>query len=226
MIDLSIITNEVLGKFWQGFLNFVPKLVLALVVFIIGWLISEGIGKLIEEILKRLKLDKLSRSKRWSESLQKADFETSLSGFVGAICKWILIIVVLWLTVDILLPANSGFSEFLHAIVTWLPNLVIAILIFVSTVIFANFSEKIVKVGVEGAKVGYSKLAGTITRWAIWIFGIAAILLQLGIAQQLILVLFQGIVAILVLAGGLSFGLGGKDVAAEWLKKFKNNLSK
>ncbi len=226
MVDLSIITNEVLLKFWQGFLNFIPKLILALIVFIVGWLIAEGIGRLVEEILKRLKLDKLSHTKRWSESLQKADFDTSLSGFVGAICKWILIIVVLWLTVDILVPTNSGFAEFLHDIVTWLPNLVVAILIFVSTVIFANFSEKLVKVGVEGAKVGYSKLAGTITRWAIWIFGISAILLQLGIAQQLILVLFQGLVAILVLSGGLAFGLGGREVAADWLKKFKSNLSK
>lgn len=226
MVDLSMITSDVLGNFWQGFLNFIPKFTLALIVFIIGWLISAGIGKLIEEILKRLKFDKLSHSKRWSDALENADFNTSLSGFVGALCKWILITVVLWLTVDILLPANSGFAEFLHDIVAWLPNLVVAILIFVSTVIFANFSEKIVQVGVEGSKVGYSKLAGTITKWAIWIFGIAAILLQLGIAQQLILVLFQGIIAIIVLSGGLAFGLGGKDVAADWLKKFKNNLSK
>ena len=124
------------------------------------------------------------------------------------------------------MPIGSNFGEFLSDVTAWLPNLLAAILIFVATVIISSFAEKIVKAGVHGAKVGYSKFAGVITKWAIWIFGISAILIQLGIADELVIVLLQGIVAMMAIAGGLAFGLGGKDMAADFWKGMKEKMSK
>jgi len=222
MTDWTSITVLGLQDFWQGFLVFIPKLILALIVFIIGWLFSAGIGRLIQEILKRLQLDKISQMKRWSEALEKAEFETKPSEFIGAICKWILIIVFLSIAVEIL--GLNQFSVFLNKIIAWLPNLLAAVLIFVATVIIAHFAEKLARASFHGAKVSYGRLGGAIVKWAIWIFGIAAILLQLGIAERLILVLFQGFVALIAIAGGLAFGLGGKEVAAELWKDIRDKL--
>ncbi|MEA3453102.1 MAG: hypothetical protein U9Q96_02080 [Patescibacteria group bacterium] len=226
MVDWTSITMFRLEEFWGGFLGFVPKLIWAFIIFVVGWMIASGIGRLIEEILKRVQLDKLFQSKKWSQSLEKADFESKPSEFIGSICRWILLIVVLSITAEILLPAGSNFGEFLSDVVAWLPNLLAAILIFVATVIISSFAEKLVKAGVHGAKVGYSKFAGTITRWAIWIFGISAILIQLGIADELVLILLQGIVAMMAIAGGLAFGLGGKDVAADFWEGMKEKIKK
>jgi len=226
MVDWTSITALRLEEFWTGFLGFMPKLIGALVIFFIGWLIAAGIGRLIEEILKRLQLDKLFQSKKWSQSLERADFESKPSEFIGSICKWILVIVVLSITADILLPIGSNFGEFLSDVVAWLPNLLAAILIFVATVIISSFAEKLVKAGVHGAKIGYSSFAGTITKWSIWIFGISAILIQLGIADALVMILLQGIVAMMAIAGGLAFGLGGKDIAADFWKGMKGKMSK
>jgi len=224
MVDWTSITIQGLEGFWQGFLIFIPKLILALIIFIIGWLIASGIGRLIHEVLKRLQLDKLFQVRKWSSALEKADFDSTPSEFIGAIVKWILVIVFLAISVEIL--GLNQFSLFLTQVVGWFPNLLAAILIFVATVIIAGFSEKLVKAGVHGTKVGYSKLAGAIVKWSVWIFGISAILIQLGIGNQLVTILLQGIVAMLAIAGGLAFGLGGKDVAADIWKGMKDKLQK
>lgn len=224
MIDWTTITLERIQEFWQAFLVFVPKLILALIIFIVGWIIAAGIGRLIQEILKRLQLDKLLHIKDWGETLEKADLGVKPSEFIGSICKWILIIVFLSISVEVL--GLIQFSIFLGKVVAWLPNLLAAALIFVATVIIANFAEKIVRAGVQGTKMGYSKLAGSIVKWAVWVFGISAILIQLGIAKDLILVLFQGAVYLITIAGGLAFGLGGKEVAADIWKGLRNKLSR
>ena len=72
--------------------------------------------------------------------------------------------------------------------------------------------------------MGYGHIAGAIVRWSIWVFAIFAILLQLGIVEDLVRTIIQGIVALIVIAGGIAFGLGGKDVAAEILQNLKKKL--
>lgn len=221
-MDWYTITAEVLGNLWQGFLNFIPKLIGALIVFLIGWLIAVGIGKLITEILKRLQFNKIFEKGVWKEALEKAELKIDASGFIGAICKWILVIVFLLAAVEIL--GLIQFADFLSKVLAYLPNVVVAALIFVVAVIIANIAEKIVRAGVESARVGYGSMAGAIVRWSIWIFAILAILMQLKIASELILTLFTGFVAMLTIAGGIAFGLGGKDVAAGILENLKKKL--
>ena len=214
-----------LGELWESFLSFMPQFIWALIIFVIGWFFAIGISRLIEEVLKRLKFDKLFQIKKWSEALEKAEFKAKPSEFIGSICKWILIIVVLSIIAEILLPPAAAFGEFLSNVVAWLPNLLAAILIFVATVVISGFVEKLVKAGLHGAKIEYDKIIGAISKWAIWIFGISAILMQLGIGRELILVLFQGIIFLLALAGGLAFGLGGKDVAADFCKQMRDKFN-
>jgi len=74
------------------------------------------------------------------------------------------------------------------------------------------------------AKVGYAKTGGMIVRSSIMGFAFLAILFQLGIAKNLVLTLFTGLVAALALSFGLAFGLGGKDLAGDILKEFKDRL--
>jgi len=224
MTDVITTTGQGLLSFWQGFIIFLPNLILALIVFLFGLLIASGLGRIIQEVLKRIHLDKLTQMKRWGKSLEKADFDFTPSEFIGGLCKWILIIVALSISVEIL--GLTEFSILLGRVIGWLPNLLAAILIFVAAVIIASFAEKLVKASIHGTAVGYTKLIGTITRWAIWIFAIAAILVQLKIAEELVLAITNGVIALLVIAGGLAFGLGGKDVAAGILKDLQSKFRK
>lgn len=220
--EWSQITLESLQKLWQGFLTFIPKLIGAIVIFVIGWFISIWIGKLIAAILKKIKLDRLFQKTDWQEALEKAEFKISVSDFIGELVKWILVIVFLLAAVDILqIPQFAGF---LKEILAWLPNLVVAVAIFVVAVVVAEFAEKLARALVGKLRMGYSKVIGSIVKWAVWIFAILAILIQLGIAKDLIQILVTGFVALIVISFGIAFGLGGKDVAREMLENFRNRL--
>jgi len=226
MDEWGTILAKSLEEFGVGFLNFLYKFVPALIIFIIGWLIAAVVGKIISEVLKRLKLDKFFEARGWKEAMEKAEIRTTISEFIGALCKWILIIVFLAIAVE-LLVRPSGFSEFLYgSVIPWLGNLLVAIAIFVVVVIIANFAEKATRVSLEKAKVSFASFGASMVKWAIWVFGIFAILTQLGIGKDLLLTLFQGLVALIAIAGGLAFGLGGKDVAAELLTSLKERLKK
>jgi small-conductance mechanosensitive channel len=220
--DWYTITFQSLQSLWHGFLVFIPKLIGAIIVFLIGWFISIGIGKLIAEILKRLKFNRLFEKGVWKEALEKAEFKVDASEFIGAIIKWILVIVFLLAAVEIL--GLVQFADFLNNVLKYLPNVIVAVLIFVVAVIIAEFVEKIVRAAVEGVKVGYGQIVGIIAKWSIWIFAILAILIQLKIATQLILTLFTGLVAMIALAGGIAFGLGGKEVAGGILENLKKKF--
>ena len=215
-------TTVALQNLWQGFLTFIPTLVGAIVVFLIGWAISVGIGKLIAEILTRIKFNQLFERAGWKEALERAELKVNASEFVGAIVKWVLVIVFLLAAGEIL--GFVQFADFLKSILAYLPNVIVAALIFVVTVIVVDIVEKVVRAAVEGVRIGYGHFVSAIIKWSIWIFAVLAILHQLGIARSFMEILFTGFVAMLVIALGISFGLGGKEVAGEILQNLKNKL--
>ncbi|MDO8574626.1 MAG: hypothetical protein Q7R86_03285 [bacterium] len=220
--DWSTITLEALQNVWRGFLGFVPLLLGAIVIFAIGWVISVGAGKLVAEILKRIKFNQIFEKGNWDEALAKAGIKVDASAFIGAIVKWVLVIVFLLASVEIL-----GFvqlANFIQNILAYLPNVIVAALIFVVTVIVVDIVEKVVRTAVEGIKVGYGKMVSEIIKWSIWIFAILSILLQLGIARPFMETLFTGLVAMLVISFGLAFGLGGREVASDLLQDLRKKL--
>ena len=216
------ITTYALQNLWQGFLTFIPTLIGAIIVFIIGWFISVGIGKLVAEVLIRIKFNKLFEKTGWKQALEKAELKVNAAEFIGAIAKWVLVIVFLLAAVEIL--GFVQFAAFLKSILAYLPNVIVATLILVVTVILVDIVEKVVRTAVEGVKVGYGHLVSVMIKWSIWIFAVLAILHQLGIARPFMETLFTGFVAMLVISLGIAFGLGGKDVAAEILQDLKKKL--
>ncbi len=203
----------------QQFVTFLANLVLAIIVFLIGYLISVGIGKLVTEILKSVKFNKLFEKEGWRKALQRANVEVNVSEFIGAIFKWVFVVVALLLAVDIL--NLTSFAGFLTQVLNYLPNVIVAVLVFVVAIIISDIVEKIVRVSVERLKVGYGYLAASIVKWAIWIFTFFLILDQLLPASLLVKTLYSsivyGIVAAIALGVGIAIGLGGKDVAASVL---------
>ncbi len=222
--DWSGITLLSLQEFWHGFLNFMPNLIGALVALLIGWFIADWIGKLITEILRKLKFDKIFERTQWQDALEKADFKVSVSHFIGELVQWILMIVFLLVSVEIL--GSRQLTIVLHKIINWLPNLIVVVSIFVITVIIADFIKKIIQAFVEKAGVSHAKFVGSIVQGSIWVFAIFAILTQLKIAEELIQILFTGIVALVVISCSIAFGLGGKDLARDILQGLKSKLEK
>lgn len=223
VFDWYYVTVQSLENLWAAFLNFIPLLIGAIIVFAVGWFISVGVGRLVTEVLKRIKFNQIFEKGNWDEAMAKADIKVDASGFIGGIAKWVMVIVFLLAAVEIL-----GFNEFaylLQKILAYLPNVIVAALIFVVTVILVDIIEKIVRVTVESIKVGYGAIVSAVIKWSIWVFAILAILTQLKFEaadwiMDLIKIAFMGLVAMMALA----FGLGGKEAAAEILQDVKKKL--
>ena len=219
-------TGEALLDLWQGFLVFIPGLVGAVIIFVVGWFIALAIGKLIEEILIRLNLNKIFEKGGWKEALEKADIKVDSARFIGAVIKWVLVIVFLVAAVEVL--GLEQFAEFLRDVLAYLPNVIVAVLIFVVTLIVVDIVDKLVRASVERVKVGYGNVVSLIVRWSIWVFAVLAILRQLLIVPELIDIIFRavvyGVVALIVISSSIAFGLGGKEMAAEILGDLKKKI--
>lgn len=218
----SGIINESFTTFVEAFLAFLPSIIGALIVFLIGWLIALAVGRLIKEILIQVKLNRLFEKKGWGQSLEKADIKSDPAGFIGNIFKWLFIVLTLYIVAGIL--NLDGIEHVLEKLLGFVPNVAAAIFIFVVAVIIADVLEKLSRAAIEGMKVKSAHLVGVIVKWSIWIFAALMILEQLRIAPEFMTILFTGFVMMLALAMGLAFGLGGKDVVADVLESLKKNL--
>ncbi len=223
-VDWTSITIDTMVNLWQSFLLYLPNLILGMLILIFGWFLATGLEKLTVQVLKKMKLDDFFDKEEWKKVMEKAKIKINVSKFVGSIVKWIISIIILWIATGIF--GLVIFAEFMGDIIRYIPNVIVASLIFVVAVILADFLSKIVVVAMEKAKFEYTTMAGEIVRWSIWFFAIFAILIELRIARELILIFFSGAVALMVIAGGLAFGLGGKDIAAEVLNNVRKGLKK
>lgn len=219
MLDILLSS---LNTLWLSFVGFLPTLLAALIVFIIGWLIAIALGKLTNRVIRIIKLDVLLTRMGFRKALGKARLKLDSGRFFEEIVKWFFIIVFLMTAADIL--GLYQVTEFLKSILYYIPNIVVAVVILLAAVVVANFLQKLVRASVEAAGLQAAGFLGGVTRWAVLIFGFIAALLQLGIAVTLIQTFVIGLVAMLALAGGLAFGLGGKDQAARFLEKLKREI--
>jgi hypothetical protein len=211
-----------LKNIWQSFIEFLPTLLAAVIVFIIGWLIAIFLGKVANRIVKTIKLDTLLVKLGFRKALAKAKLKLDSGKFFDELVKWFFIIVFLMTAVDIL-----GLKEvtlFLKTILFYLPNVIIAAIVLLAAVIIANFMQRLVRASADAAGLSSSGAVGGIVKWAILVFGFVIALTQLGIATTLIQTVVIGLIAMFALAGGLAFGLGGRDWASRILEKIKRDI--
>jgi len=211
-----------LQTLWIGFIEFLPTLLGAVIVFIIGWIIAVLLGKLAAQVIRALRIDSILEKMGLKRNLEKANLKLDSGKFFGELVRWFFIIVFLMASTDILgLPEVT---VFLQRVLLYIPQLIAAVFILLIAVIVANFLQRLVKASVEAAGLRSANFLGAITKWSILVFAFLSALLQLGIIPALIQTLFTGFVAALSISIGLAFGLGGKEVAAEFLGKLKKEI--
>ncbi len=213
-----------LQQSWQSVANFIPVFIGAVVVFLIGWIVAVALGKVVEQVIRALKVDQLLSRLDFEKTLDRAGMHLNSGAFIGGLVRWFLIVVFMLAAVNILGDRFSPVSAFLVAVLTYIPNVLVAAVILVIAALVADTLEQVVRGSVAAAGFRGS-FAGVVTRWAIWIFAIIAAMQQLGVATLLLQTLLTGLVAMLAIAFGLAFGLGGKDVAASFLDRMKRDMS-
>ncbi len=210
-----------LQNLWLGFANFVPNLIGALVVLIVGLIVAAGLGTLIEKIFEAIKLDAFLARLGLAPYFERAGLRLRGARFLGQLVYWFIVIAFLLAASDSL--GLYALSEFLKSVLVYLPNVIAAVLIMLASVVLGNFLKKVVTASVLSAELHAAHFLGTLTWWSVVVFGLLTALVQLNIASSIINTLITGFIAMLALAGGLAFGLGGKEYASYLLGKLRSH---
>lgn len=201
------------------FMGAIPRIIGSLVILVVGWLIASLIAKGLAMFLRSMRFNELSQRSGISDFVQKAGVRTDSSGVLAGIAKWFIRLMALVVAFDALgLPAVS---QVLRDFLMWLPNLVVALVVLVIGGLASRALANLVRATTAKAQLGDADVMAKVAGGAVWAFAIVVAVNQLGIAERLINALFTGFVGALALAVGLSFGLGGRDTAAEILRNWR-----
>lgn len=222
-MDYAEVLQGPLLELWDTVVAFLPNLLGAIVVFLVGLIIALVLRSVVVRVVALLRIDDLAAKLEIRSQFDKAGVRLHIGHLLGWIVKWFLIIVALIAATDIL--GWSQITSYLEEVVLFIPNVIIAVIILLAGILLANFVQNVVHSAVEAAKLESAKFLSGVSKWSILVFSLMAALVQLQIAQDLIRVLFTGLVFMLALAGGLAFGLGGKEQAAKFLTRLKKDIS-
>jgi small-conductance mechanosensitive channel len=208
---------------FYGLAAFIPNLVVAVVIFVVGWLIGAGLGRVVTQVVNALRVDHALKSTGLERVLSRAGFELSSGKFLGFLVEWFFIIVFLVAALDVLhlTTVNVFISD---VVLGYLPQVIVAVLILLVAAVIAEAAENVVAGSARAASLHAAGFLGKVARYAIWVFALLAALSQLNVATAFVQTLFTGVVIAFSLAVGLAFGLGGQATAARYLDRLQSEI--
>jgi len=209
---------------WMGVVNFVPNLVIALIILILGWVVGAMFGSAVKQVFKSLKVDDALRRARVETFLRRGGINLDAGAFIGGLVKWFVIVVFLIAAFDVL--GLTQVNLFLQEVVlAYIPRVIVAALILLAAGVIGDVLQRVVVASAKTAGMSSAHFAGSIAKWSVWVFAILVALSQLGIAAAFSQTLFTGIVIALSLAIGLSFGLGGQEAAGRFIERLRSDMN-
>jgi hypothetical protein len=205
-------------------LTYLPNLLAAVIVLIIGWLLAVFLSKLVFKILELIKIDQLANQLGLENLSEKVEQKLSLAALGAWVVKWFFFLASFIAAADIL--GLVGVSTFLYQdVLGYAGHVIVAMAILLLGILAANFFATLVTGTVKASGLHKGESLGAITKWAIIVFTAIAALSQLQIATAFLQDLFRAIVAMLAIAGGLAFGLGGQAHAKKALDSLDQSLN-
>jgi hypothetical protein len=200
-----------LGAALSLFVIAIPKILGFLVILLVGWFVASLLARLVARLLRGVRFDEFAGRTGLRDFVGNMGVRMDASTFVANLTKWFVRLVTIVVAFDVLgLPAVS---QVLQQLLAFLPQVVVALVVLALGGLAANALSRIVRGATAEAGLGDPNLLANLAAFAIWAFAIVVAVNQLGIASNLVTILFAGLVGMLALALGLSFGLGGREVA-------------
>ena len=200
------------------FFSAIPKVIAFAVILVVGWFIAGLIARGAAALLRGVHFNDLAERSGFGAFVRNIGVKTDCAGFLAMVAKWFIRLIVLVVAFDALgLPAVS---DVLRQLLLWLPNLAVGIVVLVIGGLIANAAAGLVRGATASAGFRHPDLIANMVRASVWVFAVIIAVNQIGIAQTLVNTLFMGAVALAVVALGLSFGLGGREVAAKLLNRW------
>lgn len=214
--------NNALGDTFNNTLNtlsnFVPRFFSGLVILLIGIIIATFLKQILLELFKFIKLNAILKRYGVPEAKEGVNWANILAEIV----RWFVIILFLVPAADVW--GLGRFVEVLNNLLLYLPNVFVSVLLLLVGFVISKLVYDLIMASAHGLSKDTTKTVALVGRWAVMVFVVLIVLNQLGIASDLIRILFGGIVAAVALAAGLAFGLGGRETAKEILEKARKKL--
>lgn len=202
--------------------DFLPNFLASITIFIIGVVVGSVLRRVLIRLLEAVSFEKALSTTGIPQALKRTETTLTVSNLLGELLRWFAILIFLLPAVDQL--GLGAVNDVLKSLLLYIPNVVVAVIIVAIGAIFAKIARDFVTATATGLGAQLAQIIGEVARWAIIIFAFLAALNQLGVATDLIRILFTGFVAMVAIAGGLAFGLGGKETAEKVLRRFFDRI--
>ncbi|MCA0133145.1 mechanosensitive ion channel family protein [Winogradskyella alexanderae] len=218
MTEFKEVMLKSLTSMWMEITNVFPNIIGALVVFIFGWIITKIIVRIIKKVLKLAKVDKLDDKLNEIEIIEGKELNFDTVKIISNFVKWLMYIVLLITASDIL--GLEIISTQISELLSYLPKLFAALLIFTLGLLFANFVKNGLRSLFESMDLSGGKLISQVVFFLLLTFISITALNQAGIDTEIITDNINMIIAAFLLAFAIAFGLGAKEVVGKLLKSF------
>ncbi|MGQ0652855.1 MAG: mechanosensitive ion channel family protein [Betaproteobacteria bacterium] len=202
--------------------DFLPRLALALVVLIVGWLVAKTVRFAIARALRAVNFNVLTERAGIDGFLRDGGVQIDTTEMLAVLCYWIVILAAL--VIGFNLMGLAYITDLLGRVLLFVPRVMVALLVLAFGAYFAKFIANAVTAAMKNSSlhvpIADADLLGRLAQYAILAFVVLIALDQVGVAGDLVRQTFLIVLAGVVFALALAFGLGGRDWAAEFLERW------
>ncbi len=213
MNDFTDLLTVSANEFWQAVGGFLPNLLGAILLIIIGALVAKLAEKLVRKLVSLLNLKSFQKSKAVKKTLESTDINIDLASLLGRITFWVVIVIFALAIAEVL--GLDAMRDTIRDLLAYVPNVLAAIIVLTVAIAGARLVRDAIAAALARMSVDFAKPVANVSFYVIVIFGTLMALDQLGFDTTILANNITVIVAGVVFALSLAFGLGGRDVAGK-----------
>ena len=206
-------------QLFKDLLGFLPNLLGAIIILLIGWIVARIIAKILQRVLKAIQIDRLAEKLNDIEMVAKSNIDIKPSIFLSKLIYYVLMFIFFIAATDAL--GMKAVSDLMSNILNnFLPNALAAIIVFVIGIIAADFLKKLIKTACDSLAIPASNLIANVVFYFVFLNVLIVTLAQLGIDTSFMETNLSVILAGIVLAFSIGYGLASKPVMSNYLASF------
>lgn len=200
----------------NDFIAFMPNLIGAIVILVVGYVVAKLLKKGSEAVLVKVGFDQAASRGGIDDALARTGTRMDPSSVVAILVFWVVLLVAILMAANAL--GLTAITAMFDELVTYIPNVIVAILILVFAMMLGEFVKDLILAAVGG--VEEARMLAPLAKVSIIVLAIFMALDQLQIAEDIVVTAFTLLLGALALAAGLAFGLGNRELAAEYTRRW------
>jgi Mechanosensitive ion channel, conserved TM helix len=203
--------------FLQQIGAFLPKVLIAIVILILGWILAKALKFAVEKALRAINFHVVTEKAGVEDFLRRGGVETDTTGFLGLLFYWLAILAALMIAFNSL--GLTYITDLVRQVVVFIPNVIVAILILTFGAYFSRFVATALTAYCKSIEVADAELLGQIAGYATMVFVVLIALDQVQVGGDIVRESFLIILAAVAFGLALAFGLAGRKRAANFLER-------